>query len=360
MIFSLILFTFNLTLSLVVLVLNRNIPDRLPADRLIAFFVVIFMLDMSFGIGSAAGLSENGIMLLPSLFFGYVYAPFLFFISFTSEEKPIQRKKIIHGVPPFISLLVVLVLLVFSFEEKTLRRIYWMLNAGVILSCMGYFFTRMVLLQRGMKVNFFSNRFLYWFWGVCLVSLAASWIYGLQLQNKFSYLVMMPVWTGILMTGSIIHLYRYYFLRFQNSASGETFTFYFESSILDQIRSDSEEKKRFRVETNHTEIKDISKKIEFRDPDLDLSSFADQMDFTVSFVEKKVKEETGFAFKNFVNMKRISHATDLLEAKPELSIEELMIQSGFRSRATFYRNFKIHAGMTPKEFSTKIQSQKKS
>jgi AraC-like DNA-binding protein len=57
----------------------------------------------------------------------------------------------------------------------------------------------------------------------------------------------------------------------------------------------------------------------------------------------------GTSFSDYINGKRVDYATQLLEDHPELSINDVMMKSGFTSSSAFYRNFKKFKGITPTE-----------
>lgn len=53
---------------------------------------------------------------------------------------------------------------------------------------------------------------------------------------------------------------------------------------------------------------------------------------------------------DFVNDCRLNHARRLLIEKPELSIQDVAVASGFGLRTTFTRSFKQKYGVTPSDF----------
>jgi AraC-like DNA-binding protein len=57
----------------------------------------------------------------------------------------------------------------------------------------------------------------------------------------------------------------------------------------------------------------------------------------------------GTSFSDYINGLRVDYAARLLEENPDLSINEVIIKSGFTSTSAFYRNFKKFKGITPTE-----------
>ncbi|MDO4162838.1 MAG: helix-turn-helix domain-containing protein [Bacteroides sp.] len=58
----------------------------------------------------------------------------------------------------------------------------------------------------------------------------------------------------------------------------------------------------------------------------------------------------GKSLNDIINSYRVQHAAVLFSEQPELPISEVMLQSGFSSRATFYRLFTKYTKMSPNEF----------
>ena len=64
-----------------------------------------------------------------------------------------------------------------------------------------------------------------------------------------------------------------------------------------------------------------------------------------------VKNNTGMSFAEYINTLRLAHSRELLSRPDEnLTIEAIALDSGFNSRATFYRLFNEKYGLSPKQF----------
>ena len=63
-----------------------------------------------------------------------------------------------------------------------------------------------------------------------------------------------------------------------------------------------------------------------------------------------IKAARGCTFSHFVNTYRIDYAKQLLVSQPNIKVAAVALQSGFANEMSFFRTFKAHIGMTPKEW----------
>ena len=71
-------------------------------------------------------------------------------------------------------------------------------------------------------------------------------------------------------------------------------------------------------------------------------------------VAKLVQKHAGTNLNGYINGLRLEHAARLLREKPELPIKAVAIDSGFRSRRTFYRLFAEKYGVTPTIYKERL------
>ncbi len=88
----------------------------------------------------------------------------------------------------------------------------------------------------------------------------------------------------------------------------------------------------------------------FTNPDFTLSSWAVSLRLPESKVSLAINKILKKNFYDLVNEARIKKAQSLLQQRRELSVEGVALESGFNSRASFYRAFKKYTGMTPSAF----------
>lgn len=84
-------------------------------------------------------------------------------------------------------------------------------------------------------------------------------------------------------------------------------------------------------------------------PNLKVSDLATRLHSNRNYIYHAINVEMGVSFSDYINGLRVDYAARLLEANPDLSINDVMIKSGFTSTSAFYRNFKKFKGITPTE-----------
>ena len=106
---------------------------------------------------------------------------------------------------------------------------------------------------------------------------------------------------------------------------------------------------------NAEKIKDfIEDKKLFLNPSLTIFDVANQMDCSHRLISSCINSELNITFSNLVNDYRVNEAKRLLKGNPkELTMEGIGLESGFNSRASFYRVFKQKTKCSPKEYLEK-------
>ena len=91
----------------------------------------------------------------------------------------------------------------------------------------------------------------------------------------------------------------------------------------------------------------------FLQPDLKLSDLAEGLNTNRTYIYEAIKaidQKNPVSFSDYVNRYRIEYSMMRLKDNPDESIEDIMLQSGFISKSTYYNNFKKFTGMTPREY----------
>lgn len=88
--------------------------------------------------------------------------------------------------------------------------------------------------------------------------------------------------------------------------------------------------------------------------DLKVQDVAVALQTNSSYVSECINSLRGQSFSQFVNTCRVRHAQELLRRQPDLKTTIVAIESGFSTEASFFRNFKAVAGMTPREWLTTL------
>ena len=79
-----------------------------------------------------------------------------------------------------------------------------------------------------------------------------------------------------------------------------------------------------------------------------------QLEHTV--INKSIKESGFSNFKEYANIHRLEHFKMIAQQSPDKTIKELMFESGFTSKTTFYRVFSDKYGITPLKYIDSLKN----
>ena len=99
----------------------------------------------------------------------------------------------------------------------------------------------------------------------------------------------------------------------------------------------------------------LNEEEKWRDPNLGLSSFAEELKSNRTYVGDAFKQNTGMTFVEYITKRRIDYVIDKMKQNPKNNIHDLFNYVGYCQRTTAARNFQKIAGMTPTEFLESIQ-----
>lgn len=98
----------------------------------------------------------------------------------------------------------------------------------------------------------------------------------------------------------------------------------------------------------------LSDKEPFTNPDLNLEMLAKEIQLPINRLSHIINRGLNKNFYDLINEKRVEKSKKLLrQMAQENTIEYIAYESGFNSRASFYRAFKKHTGLTPTQFLSK-------
>lgn len=86
--------------------------------------------------------------------------------------------------------------------------------------------------------------------------------------------------------------------------------------------------------------------------EVSLDDVSGEVNISPYYFSKIFKEETGENFIEYLTRIRMEKAKELLK-KPEISVKEAGVQSGYTDPNYFSRIFKKQTGMTPSEYKTR-------
>lgn len=133
---------------------------------------------------------------------------------------------------------------------------------------------------------------------------------------------------------------------------------YFQEFSINDIKSDELEADDFiEKSTNLSELRErieqvmITEKL-YLQPNLKLHDLVRYVQSNRNYVYNAINKEMGVSFNEYVNRLRIDHSIRLIQQHPDMPLAEVAEKSGFTSIASFYRNFKLFTGKSPKEYSS--------
>ena len=90
----------------------------------------------------------------------------------------------------------------------------------------------------------------------------------------------------------------------------------------------------------------------FCDEQLTLQRLSEQLGISTQLISQAINGELNISFNDYLNNLRLAHVKKALSQPENLKsdIQQLAINSGFNSKATFYRVFKEKVGMTPSAY----------
>lgn len=103
-------------------------------------------------------------------------------------------------------------------------------------------------------------------------------------------------------------------------------------------------------------IRQLTEKELYSQPDIKQADIADAMGISSQLLSQSINQETQANFNEFINHFRIEHFKRLVSCPDNQSkeIQNLALESGFSSKATFYRVFKEKVGETPAQFRRSV------
>lgn len=94
----------------------------------------------------------------------------------------------------------------------------------------------------------------------------------------------------------------------------------------------------------------------YLDPSLNIDRLSELTKIPKHHLSQIFSLQMGKSFADYINQLRIQYACNELEQLKDVSIEQLGYECGFNSKVSFYRNFKLHTGLTPSQYITKVRN----
>jgi AraC-like DNA-binding protein len=203
----------------------------------------------------------------------------------------------------------------------------------------------------------YIKRFMILIWLLNLITLI---LYGTLPMHLVEYYIL-PL---VLLTINFFILY--YAFHYNALFTPQSYEQFIEDNAIKEI--DIEEIEDVEIEENSTtdtnEMVALVVKIErcltdnelYLKQDITIDEFSRLINENPVKVSAAINKEMGINFFDLINRKRIEKSILLLKEKhASYTIEAIALEAGFNSRASFYRAFKKHTGLTPKEIIENIK-----
>jgi len=105
-----------------------------------------------------------------------------------------------------------------------------------------------------------------------------------------------------------------------------------------------------------TLIQHMEEKQPYLDPDITISSLSEMLNVRIEYLSEVLNSRLNQNFFDFINRYRVGEFKNqcILEANSHLSIMGIAYNSGFNSKASFYRAFKKFEGISPSAYIEKV------
>jgi AraC-like DNA-binding protein len=101
----------------------------------------------------------------------------------------------------------------------------------------------------------------------------------------------------------------------------------------------------------------MTEKAPYLMPGLTVKSLGNQLSLNPRYISQAINAKVGKNFSEYVNVYKIKHACRLLASKEQqnVTVIDVMLQSGFNTKSNFNRAFKSETGFSPNEYKQKSQ-----
>lgn len=373
-------------ISLVNIYFNRIIYRGQAYYSVQFFFLCFIMLHSIYICVVRSFLSEADFTNIGAPF-GLFYAPFFFIgIAVLIDDSSNVLKNIWkHFLLGWVFMVLFLLLLFFGSEQLLLKKVYLITMYGLTcVQMIAYCISAYIMFNSAVKdkksIAIMSQSIILML-STALIFLAFVFSDTKGKSNAFNSLVIY-----VLMLGAVIILFRYNLLilvrkfnYYKKSYSGHLFFDHIklkekisEEKTLDLIEDDMTipedeivkyQKSRISEEEIKSYIDTLNKVMAtkiYLNSDLTLNLLAKKMRIPKYHLTQVFNLGMQSNFNKFINAQRVQFAVSLLDdPNNQETIEEIMMQSGFNSRSSFYRAFHLHYDISPADYRKKKRDNNK-
>jgi len=295
--------------------------------------------------------------------FSLMYGPFLYFAFPAITERKIGIQSIVlHSMLFFVFFIGFLYIIAFK-ESDAFRLLYYkVLSLITVISISSYTLLAMFLNLRPINDQFRQKKLMILGAIIILMFISIVTIVAVTSAKQFItkpnaiLLLRIMVYGGMFMVTILIFKYKVnmIFLKINNAAElvktdkiNLKPTLYrpakYKKSTLSSKQLDEYSKKLEKLM--------LSQKI-YLATDLSLQKLAQLLRIPNHHLTQVLSLKIRMGFYDYVNGFRVQYACMLLEREPNMSLEDIALQSGFNSKISFNRHFKVVMGCTPSSYRT--------
>ena len=356
---------------------GKRLPNALLAFHLLSWGLMCFYRYSSFQkkdflLAYHFTLKFNYVVETVMFVFAFLYIKYL-----ATEEKHFSKKDYLHFIPALVTFILLIPFFVMPVQQKVqvhMARVdeyYQILEfvlffVSIIQGILYFAFSFKYIKQYHLKLKEnYSNtsvRTIYWM-QIMLGGVLSMLIFGLA-GVFLGHRTQIIYNTMYFIVGLSIYVVAYYML-IQNSL----FSNMYDSDVVipNLAYSDTESDLKLYNQAGGLDVmysKTIIQELErimneeriFLFHDLSLNSVAQRINIPKQHISEVLNKTLGTNFFDYVNTYRVEEAKRKLKDKAmeKYTLIALGIESGFNSKASFYRNFRKYENMTPLEFKQQI------
>lgn len=359
--YEIIIFAFSiLSFVLGVFFIAKNSEENL----IFGIFILLFSFNIFFNVLFWSRFNLN---LFVQLKFTYLipfslYAPlFYFYMRKLIDDIDVTRKDFFHFVPFIITFicyggyyLLKPSMKLKLFQEQTIRdHIILIPYFDVYLVCIMTLYCFVIFKKYNKSFKDDNNlhtwlRLMTYMFFVVVLMLISYYVllFTKLITTEYDYHITMVMIFAVLISA-------YYSIRYPEIFNGmsmnETIPFvkYQRTGLSEQFSLEMKDKLSELMHTHKPYLKS----------DLRLGKLATMLDVSRNHASQIINEHYKTNFFDFVNCYRIKEAEKLMEQHDSLTIEDVLYQSGFNNKVSFYKAFRKIHGMTPTEYLTEKVNQ---
>lgn len=335
--------------SAITLVVSRNIRNKSQLHRVLDVSLYAISFHASFAFLARHFFAHDKYIdtLAP---FGLMYGPLLFFTILAIQNK-LRKRVVVKHLIPFFLYFILYFLIVFSKDISKAIRYPMGVSLYILIPCSMVAYAIWALTvgftgttREGTAYRFFRSL------GLWLISVALVLV-SILFSKTFTGQTIKVIIPGLILYLAML------------ACVGRIFQF--KMNALLNPTSVAQDKPRTEPNTKYSKsaigndlLDDYSMKVKktlleskpYLSAEFNLDALATATKIPKHHITQVFNLRLGENFSQHINRLRIEHACSLLEQNPAIKIDDVAYMSGFNTKASFNRNFKLVKGITPTEY----------